>query len=364
MNYHQFISPATQFYRLSQPFPLESGGVLSGVQVAYRTWGRLNPARDNAVLVCHAFTGWADLETWWEPLLGINQALDPNQDWIICSNILGSCYGTTGPTSIHPATGQPYGADFPQITVRDMVRLQAQLITHFGIKSLKLVIGGSLGGMQVLEWAVAYPDRVRSLAVIAASGRHSAWCIGLSEAQRQAIYADPHWQKGNYSLDRQPIQGLAAARMMAMSTYRSWDSFTHRFGRQTATVPDQFAIASYLQYQGQKLIERFDANTYVTLSYAMDRHDITRPELTYEETLQAIQQPTLIVSIPSDILYPPVEQQELAKFIPHATFAWLDSPHGHDAFLMDMAALNQIVRQFRQNLLLSESQDVCSAIAE
>jgi homoserine O-acetyltransferase len=360
MNYQQFISPDTQFYRLSQPFLLESGEVLPGVQVAYRTWGSLNAARDNAILVCHAFTGWADLENWWKPFLEVGQSLDPNQDLIICSNILGSCYGTTGPTSINPATGKPYGANFPQITVRDMVCLQAQLITHLEIESLKLVIGGSLGGMQVLEWAVAYPERVRSLAVIAASGRHSAWCIGLSEAQRQAIYADPHWQAGNYAPDRQPTQGLAVARMIAMTTYRSWDSFTHRFGRQAATGSDQFAIASYLQYQGQKLI----ANTYITLSHAMDRHDLTRPGRTYEAVLQSIWQPTLIVSIPSDILYPPVEQQELARLIPHATFAWLDSPHGHDAFLMDMDALNQIVRQFRQNLPRSEFQDVLSAISE
>ncbi len=364
MNYQQFISPDTQFYRLSQPFPLESGEVLQEVQVAYRIWGRLNAARDNAVLVCHAFTGWADLETWWKPLLGVHQALDPNQDFIVCSNILGSCYGTTGPTSTNPATGKPYSATFPQITVRDMVHLQAQLITHLGIESIKLVIGGSLGGMQVLEWAVSYPERVRSLAVIAASGRHSAWCIGWSEAQRQAIYTDPNWQAGNYAPDCQPLQGLAVARMIAMSTYRSWDSFTHRFGRQPATVSDQFAIASYLKHQGQKLIKRFDANTYITLSYAMDRHDITRPGLTYESVLQSIQQPTLIVSIPSDILYPPVEQQELARLIPHSTFSRLNSPHGHDAFLIDMTALNQIVLQFRRKLYVGESKDRISAIAE
>ena len=364
MNYQQFISPNTQFYRLSQPFLLESGEILQEVQVAYQTWGHLNAARDNAVLVCHAFTGWADLETWWKPLLGVNRALDPNQDFMVCSNILGSCYGTTGPTSTNPATGKPYSATFPQITVRDMVHLQAQLITHLGIESIKLVIGGSLGGMQVLEWAVSYPDRVRSLAVIAASGRHSAWCIGLSEAQRQAIYADPFWQEGFYSLEQQPVQGLAVARMIAMSTYRSWNSFTHRFGRQTATVSDQFAIASYLQHQGQKLVERFDANTYITLSYAMDRHDVTRPGLTYESTLESIQQPTLIVSIPSDLLYPPIEQQELARLIPHSTFSWLNSPHGHDAFLIDTEVLNQIVLQFRQNWQFREPKDVLSTICE
>lgn len=364
MYYQQFISPATQFYRLSQPFQLESGEVLHNVQVAYRTWGTLNANHDNAVLVCHAFTGWADLETWWEPLLGTDKALDPTQDFIICSNILGSCYGTTGPTSINSATKKPYGAKFPAITVRDMVHLQAQLITALQVKSLKLVIGGSLGGMQVLEWAILYSEQVRSLAVIAASGRHSAWCIGLSEAQRQAIYADPNWQAGNYSLDRQPIQGLAAARMMAMSTYRSWASFTDRFGRQITPEQGQFTIASYLQYQGQKLIERFDANTYITLSQAMDRHDITRPRQTYESVLQSIWQPTLIVSISSDILYPPIEQQELARLIPNASLRWLDSPHGHDAFLIDMETLNELVLQFHDQLQLVTSQNTLTAIVE
>ncbi|BAU11847.1 homoserine O-acetyltransferase [Leptolyngbya sp. NIES-3755] len=342
MNYQRFISPDTQFYQLTEPFPLESGVVLSGVQVAYRTWGKLNSTGDNAVLVCHALTGSADVDRWWEPLLGQNRSLDVDRDFIICSNILGSCYGTTGATSINPNTGTFYGAAFPRITIRDMVRLQAILLKALNVRSLKLVIGGSLGGMQVLEWAVLYPDVVKAIAVIAAPGRHSAWCIAISEAQRQAIYADPNWQNGNYT--EQPIQGLAAARMMAMSFYRSWASFGDRFGRRTNQT--NFEIVNYLQYQGEKFIDRFDANTYITLTHAMDSHDVGCDE-NYDAVLKRVHQPTLIVSISSDVLYPPVEQEELSRLIPNATLTMLQSPHGHDAFLMDMTELNDLIVQFR-----------------
>ncbi len=355
MLYSNFISPQTQFYQLSEPFQLEGGEVLIGVQVAYRTWGKLNAAGDNGVIICHALTGSADADDWWAPLLGSGKALDPENDFIVCSNILGSYYGTTGPTSINPTTGSPYGVSFPQITIRDMVHLQAALIEYLGVQSLRLVIGGSLGGMQVLEWALLYPEKVRAIAPMAASGRHSAWCIGLSEAQRQAIYADPNWRGGNYTIDAPPTQGLAVARMMAMSTYRSWQSFTTRFGRQS-DASEHFAIASYLQHQGQKLVERFDANTYITLTQAMDRHDVGRDACggrshrqDYQSVLQSIHQPTLVVGIDSDILYPPVEQQELADLIPHAQLRWLNSIDGHDAFLINMEVLNELVISFRNS---------------
>ncbi|MBD1843478.1 homoserine O-acetyltransferase [Cyanobacteria bacterium FACHB-63] len=350
MNYQRFISPETQFYQLPEPFALESGDVLLGVQVAYRTWGKLDATQDNAVLVCHALTGSADVDQWWEPLLGAGRSLDTDQDFIICSNILGSCYGTTGATSINPETGKLYGSAFPRITIRDMVRLQALLLEALQVRSLKLAIGGSLGGMQVLEWAVSYPEKVEAIAVIAAPGRHSAWCIGISEAQRQAIYADPNWQNGNYI--EQPAQGLATARMMAMSFYRSWASFSDRFGRQASNAI--FEIVEYLHYQSRKFVDRFDANTYITLTHAMDSHDVAQSE-SYSSALKQICQPALIVSISSDVLYPPIEQEELAALIPNATLATLHSPHGHDAFLMDMATLNNFVVQFRSSLQQSRS---------
>lgn len=360
MNYQHFISQETQFYELSKPFRLESGEELLGVQVAYRVWGQLNEERNNAVLVCHALTGWADVDVWWKPLLGVGKALDLDRDFIVCTNILGSCYGTTGPTSINPKTGVAYGASFPTITIRDIVHLQAVLLDALGIKSLQLAIGGSLGGMQVLEWALLYPERVKAIAIIAASGRHSAWCIGLGEAQRQAIYADPHWQDGNYTVEQQPTRGLAAARMMAMISYRSWTSFTAKFGRQyqSDVLGQRFAIVNYLQHQGEKLVERFDANTYVLLTLAMDSHDVARDRQNYDFVLQSIQQQALIVAIDSDILYPPIEQQELASLIPNAQLAWLYSSHGHDAFLIDMAALNELIVDFRGKI---QSSDLASS---
>ncbi|MBD0335206.1 MAG: homoserine O-acetyltransferase [Cyanobacteria bacterium Co-bin13] len=350
--FQQFISSQTRVFTLPEPFCLESGVALTGVQVAYRTWGKLNDQRTNAILVCHALTGWADVDDWWEPLLGPGRALDPERDFIVCSNILGSCYGTTGPTSINPQTGRAYGPTFPAITVRDMVHLQAALLRGLGIASLQMVIGGSLGGMQVLEWTLLYPDWVQAIVPIAAPGRHSAWSIGLSEAQRQAIYADLNWQQGFYPPNSPPAQGLAVARMMAMSIYRSWASFDQRFGRQQQPTNRglEFAIATYLQHQGKKLVERFDANTYITLTQAMDSHDIAHNRGDYETVLSSIQQPALLVAINSDVLYPPVEQQELAALMPHAELAWLHSPHGHDAFLMeaDMKVLNTLVKGFRK----------------
>lgn len=348
MNYQEFISPQTEFFKLPQPFNLECGEVLYGVEVAYRTWGKLNSSGDNAVLICHALTGAADAYDWWEPLFGANKAFDPEVDFILCSNVLGSCYGTTGPVSINPQRKQIYGASFPQITIRDMVNLQAVLVQALGIQHIKLVVGGSLGGMQVLEWGLLYPDLVEAMAPIAVSGRHSAWCIGLSEAQRQAIYADPDWLEGNYTLNKQPSQGLAVARMMAMSTYRSWGSFENRFGRQQDL--NEFAISSYLQSQGQKFIQRFDANTYITLTHAMDSHDIARNRGSFADVLSNVKQSTLVVAIDSDILYPPQEQQELAALIPDSKFVWLKSLHGHDAFLIDMSQLNDLVVNFRREL--------------
>lgn len=352
MNYQSVISSKTRFYHHSQPFSLELGGVLPRVRVAYRTWGRLNSRGDNAILVCHALTGWADADDWWQPLFGVGRSLNPTTDFIVCSNVLGSCYGTTGPTSLNPSTNRTYGSEFPAITVRDMVRLQADLLDALSVKRLKLVIGGSLGGMQVLEWALLFPERVEAIAPIAVSGRHSAWCIGLSETQRQAIYADPNWRNGYYTPEQPPITGLAVARMIAMSSYRSWASFEERFGRQQQVEhPSQpYAIVSYLQHQGAKLVERFDANTYITLTHAMDTHDIARERGEYAGVLQQITQPALIVAIASDVLYPPVEQQELARFIPKSNFVNLLSIHGHDGFLIDMEALNDCIAQFRQSL--------------
>ncbi|MCU0527111.1 MAG: homoserine O-acetyltransferase [Elainella sp. Prado103] len=355
MKYQSFVSPHTQFYQLTEPFQLESGDYLEQVQVAYRSWGTLNAAGDNAVLICHALTGNADADDWWAPLFGPGCSFDPTTDFILCSNVLGSCYGTTGPTSLDPRTGATYALRFPAITIRDMVHLQAQLLTYLGIRRIKQVVGGSLGGMQVLEWALLYPEWVESIAVIAASGRHSAWCIGLSETQRQAIYADPNWNGGRYNAENLPVNGLAVARMIAMSTYRSWFSFEEKFSRKRQDDLEQpYAIASYLHHQGQKLVERFDANTYIRLTEAMDSHDIGRDRGDYTAILQRIEQPALIVAIESDVLYPPIEQQQLAAGMPRAQLHTLASPHGHDGFLIDMHVLNDVIVTFSRQWELLE----------
>jgi homoserine O-acetyltransferase len=341
-----FIAPETRWCELPGEFPLELGGRLPRVRVAYRTWGSLDASGGNAVVVCHALTGSADADRWWTKMFGPGEALDPERDFIVCANILGSCYGTTGPSSVDPATGRPYLGSFPPYTVRDMVRVQAELARGLGIRRIRMVIGGSLGGMQTLEWALMYPEMVETIVPIANPARHAAWPIGLSEAQRQAIFADPLWKDGQYDPAAPPSKGLAAARMIAMCTYRTWASFEQRFGRRSQTA-DTFAIESYLRYQGQQLVDRFDAATYVGLTRAMDTHDVSRGRGDHEEVLRSVKQPALVVSIDSDVLYPPAEQEEMARHIPRARLARIDSPHGHDAFLIDVERLSAMVAEFR-----------------
>jgi homoserine O-acetyltransferase len=341
-----FIDPTTRVWSVPRPFPLELGGALHGVQVAYRTWGKLDASGENAVVVCHALTGSADVDRWWTRMFGPGRALDPDRDFIVCSNILGSCYGTTGPASADPAAGRPYLGAFPAITIRDMVRLQRELVAALGVRRVRLVVGGSLGGMQTLEWALMYPELVDAMVPIACSGRHSAWAIGLSEAQRQAIQADPLWAGGQYDPEAPPASGLAAARMMAMCMYRSRPSFEQRFGRR-AQKADLYAVESYLRYQGQQLVDRFDTASYVALTRAMDTHDLARGRGDYDDVLRAVRKPTLVVSIDTDVLYYPEEQRELAELIPDARFARLASPHGHDAFLIEVDELSDLVADFR-----------------
>lgn len=343
------VSLETRYQELRGPFALECGARLGAVRVAYRTWGELADDGGNAVVVCHALTGSADVDRWWPALLGPGKALDPRTDFIVCSNVLGGCYGTTGPSSLRPGSTRRYGPEFPPVTVRDMVRIQMALLDFLGTRRIRLVIGGSLGAMQVLEWALLDPDRVEAIAPIAIGGRHSAWCIGINEAQRQAIYADALWQGGSYEPERPPEAGLAAARAIAITSYRSRASFERRFGRATR-LAGEFQVEAYLRHQGEKLVERFDANTYVGLTRAMDSHDVARGRGRYENVLRSIWQPALVVGVDSDVLYPLVEQIELASLLPAATFHELHSDNGHDAFLVDAETLEPIVKRFRARL--------------
>ncbi len=351
--------------RIDSEFTLESGDTLAHLDIAYETYGTLNSEGSNAILVCHALTGSAHaaggpvhgMPGWWDGIIGRGKALDTDRYCVICTNILGSCYGTTGPTSTNPRSGSPYRTRFPDITVRDMVRAQKLLLDRLGVSQLQCITGGSLGGMQVLEWAILYPEFVRAIVPIATSAQHSAWCIGISEAQRLAIVSDPDWLGGDY--DRQPYRGLAQARMIAMISYRSRASFDARFGRDRTVTdrsrdiadrpgwpPVTFQVESYLRYQGQKLVARFDANTYLTLTRSMDLHDVARGRGSVQDALGSIRAKTLCVGISSDILYPAVEQGEICGAIPGARYAEIDSIHGHDAFLIEDSVLNEMIPRF------------------
>ncbi|MGQ9805981.1 MAG: homoserine O-acetyltransferase MetX [Chlorobiales bacterium] len=352
MSFADYPSPYTKIFKSHEPLMLESGELLPELQIAYRTWGNLNSSGDNAIVICHGLTGSADADMWWKEMFGRGNAFDEETDFIISTNALGSSYGSTSPVSINPQTNKPYGASFPLITIRDMIHAQKRLMDFLEVQKIKMVIGGSLGGMQALEWALMFPDMVESIVTISASGRHSAWCIGISEAQRQAIYADADFKNGNYNLNEQPKKGLAAARMMAMITYRSKRVFDERFARrQTDSVYD---VESYLRYQGQKLVDRFDANTYITLTKAMDTHDVGRNRGEYETVLGQLSASTLVISADSDWLYLPEEQEELAQLIPNAELAVMHTPNGHDAFLIDVPEVAKLVVDFRHRVFFSQ----------
>ena len=342
-------------------FTFEDGTTLREVPVAYQTWGTLNAAGTNAVLACHALTGDTDVADWWPGLLGADRALDPTRDFVVCLNVPGSPYGSVSPLTAHPETGTRYGPDFPSVTTRDTVRLHRRALEQLGVRRVACAVGGSMGGMHVLEWAFETTDDgapfVRSLVPIAVGGRHTAWQIGWSEAQRQAIYADPKWRDGQYPPDDPPRSGLATARMMAMVSYRSQPSFKDRFGREVMEEKNDhpYAVESYLRYHGDKLVDRFDARCYVALTKQMDTHDVARGRGDYEAVLASIRQPTLVVGIDSDVLYPLREQEELAEHLPHAALEVLSAPHGHDSFLIEFDALSTMVGAWRAE------QDVASS---
>ena len=355
----QCVSADTLFLTLPEPFEFESGETIEDFVVAYQTWGTQRGNGQRTILICHALTGSADVDAWWPGIIGAGKAFDPDYDFVVCVNIPGSCYGTTGPAHLVPGTGHRYRADYPAVTVRDMVQVEKQVLDFLGVDVLDVVTGPSLGGMQALEWAASYPDRVSSVIPIGVGGRHSPWCIGVSEAQRAAIAADPNWKEGYYDDASPPEKGLAAARMMAICTYRSWDSFEARFGRETCD-DERFQVQSYLQHQGHRINQRFDANCYVTLTHAMHSHDLSRGRGEYHQVLSQITQPALVVSVSSDALYPPQEQAVLADCLPNAEYVTLETQHGHDGFLIETQALGELIREFR----LGAGQKAATAGAE
>lgn len=350
--YMKFATVATQ----ERPLELILGGVLTEVTVAYETYGALAPDRDNVVLVCHALTGDShcaahndsDEEGWWDLLVGPGRPIDTDRFFVICANVLGGCQGTTGPASPDPAAGRPYGASFPEVTIRDMVRVQKRLLEALGINRLSLVIGGSMGGAQALEWAVTYPGFADAVAALAAPGYASAQAIAYNRVGRQAVMLDPEWRGGNYYGGPGPVQGLSLARAVGMITYQSEPSMAAKFARRTRN--GQFEVENYLDYQGQCLVQRFDANSYLCLLRALDLYDLGMGHASYRAALARIEARVLVAGVTSDILYPAYQQVELVEILKslgvRAEYAEVDSSHGHDGFLIDFDLLKPILREF------------------
>ncbi len=344
---------------------LDNGTSLGPVNVAYETYGELNAARSNAILILHAWTGDAHAAGinhegkpgWWDNMIGPGKGFDTNKYFMICSNVLGGCRGTTGPSSIDPKTGCPYATTFPVITIGDMVRLQKMLIDHLGIKRLLSVAGGSMGGMQALEWAAAYPECVASVIPIATTARHSAQQIAFNEVGRQSIMADPDWNQGNYYGKQPPARGLAVARMVGHITFMSDDSMREKFGRRLRNKEAfgydfevDFEVESYLRYRGAQFVNRFDANSYLYTTKAMDYFDLAAGRVSLAEALGRTDARFLVISFSSDWLYPSYQAREIVSALRarnrDVAYVDLQSNYGHDAFLADVAEQSDLVRGF------------------
>ncbi len=360
-----------------EPFCLESGATLSPVTIAYETYGRLNADRSNAVLICHALSGSGhaagyhaptdDKPGWWDDCIGPGKAFDTDRFFVICSNVIGSCYGSTGPMHINPGTGEPYGLHFPVVTIGDMVRAQIHLIDSLGIDKLLAVAGGSMGGLQVLEWSARHPHRVHSAIPLATTAHHSPMLIAFSEVGRQAIYADPYWNDGNYYLAaKKPDAGLAVARMVGHITYLSEQSMHQKFGRRLQNLErygyefeTEFQIESYLKYNGNSFTQRFDANSYLYVTKAMDYFDLSQPTGSVAAAFaDSTHIKFLVVSFTSDWLYPSYHSKELVSALTAAgadvTYLDIKSSWGHDAFLLEVETMTNLLGSFLDRLVREE----------
>ncbi len=362
--HHIFAEPPSEM-------TLESGARFGPLTIAYETYGTLSAAKDNAILITHAFTGNAHVAGyhtdnpdnekpgWWDFMVGPGKGIDTDKYFVICSNILGSCMGTTGPSSINPETGKPYGMDFPMVTIGDMVEAQKILIDHLGISRLLSVIGGSVGGMQALEWCVRFPEMVRSAIPIATTMRHSALAIAFNEIARQAIMADPNWKNGNYYDGEKPDLGLAVARMVGHVTYLSDEAMRRKFGRRLQDKNDfsydfgvDFQVESYLRHQGTKFVRRFDANSMLYITKAADYFDLQDRITTSDciQTLRNSRSKFLVISYTSDWLYPTYQARDLIKALKRTgqdvSFCEIEADCGHDAFLIPDTRLTNLIRGF------------------
>jgi homoserine O-acetyltransferase/O-succinyltransferase len=364
----QITNPQSHIVHFNEKLPLDCGSGLEQFSIAYQTYGELNAAKSNLVLVCHALTGdqhVANLHPvtgkpgWWETMVGPGKPIDTNRYFVLCANVLGGCMGSTGPSSTNPLTGHPYGPDFPVITVRDMVRAQARLLDHLGIADVLSVLGGSMGGMQVLEWAASYKDRVFSAVPIACSARHSSQNIAFHEVGRQAVMADPDWCQGRYLEERKnPRKGLAVARMAAHITYLSDAALHRKFGRNLQDrekvafgFDADFQVESYLRYQGLSFVDRFDANSYLYITRAMDYFDIAADhDGVLANAFRGTRTRFCLVSFTSDWLFPTEESREIVHALnavaAKVSFVEIRSDKGHDAFLLHEPELFDTIRGF------------------
>jgi len=334
------------------PFRLDGGGALQPVSIRYAIYGELSEQRDNAVLVCHALSGSARVADWWPEMFGT--VFDPSRDCVVCTNILGSCYGSTGPTSINPATGEPFGPDFPLVTIRDIVRAQVAVLDELGIKRLRTIIGASIGGMQALQWTVDYPDRVEHCIAIGCAPL-SAMGLALNHLQRQVIRLDPKFKGGRYAPNEQPARGLGLARAIGMISYKSAELFEERFARNPnrngedplLSLDERYDVAGYLDYQGEKFVQRFDANSYLVITKVMDTFDLVRGYASETDALRRISAHISLIGISSDWLFPPEDVRSLVERIQEVgvicDYSEFETSHGHDGFLAEMEAIAAVV---------------------
>ncbi|WP_236981055.1 homoserine O-acetyltransferase family protein [Membranihabitans maritimus] len=330
-------------FKYEEPFSLESGEELKYFELGYSTMGTPNSDKSNVVWICHALTANSNPEEWWPGLVGNGKVFDPKSDYIICVNMLSSCYGSTNPSSINPETSAPYGRDFPLITIRDMVRAMDLLRQDLGIESIEMGAGGSMGGQQLLEWAILKPDLFRNLFVIGTNAVHSPWGIAFNEAQRMALDADPTLWDTSENAGK---KGLQAARAVAMLSYRNYTAFwdTQQDDPEKIT---SFRASSYQQYQGEKLSKRFNAQSYYFLSKSMDTHNVGRNRGSVSEALSKIKARTLVIGINTDFLFPPQEQKRIASGIPHSEYHEISTPYGHDGFLIEWDLLDSLISSFK-----------------
>jgi homoserine O-acetyltransferase len=330
-----------QTYIYPHQVKLENGTTLPSVEIAYHTYGTLNQDKSNVIWICHALTANSDVMDWWSSFLKDGKMHDLSANFIVCANILGSCYGSSGPLSINPETNKPYYSTFPEITVRDMVEMHILLRKHLGIEKINTIYGGSLGGYQALEWALMEPDMFEKMVLVSTSARESAWGIAIHTAQRLAVETDTTWR--DMSADA-GAKGLKTARAIGMLSYRNYDAYVKTQTDEDEQKLDNYKASSYIHYQGEKLVKRFNSYSYWILTKALDSHNVARGRGKMEEVLNGVKAQTLIIGISSDMLCPLSEQKYLTAHIPHSTFVEIDSPYGHDGFLIEGKAIGEIVK--------------------